>query len=90
MKCLKTNYSVFRYTEVTNRIRDLPLIYDLLNKLGQAGFSSTCSALPLIKSMFAVVVNFHGATPRKLDKLSEPQLEDIARLFSIFLAVSFG
>lgn len=48
-----------------------------------------CSALPLIKSMLSVIVNLHGATPRKFDKLSTTQLEDIARVFSLFFAVHF-
>jgi len=74
------------YTEVTNKIRGLPLIYDLLLKIGQKGFTNICSSLPLLKSMFAIVVNFHGATPSKFDKLNTPQLEDLARVFSLLLS----
>lgn len=71
---------------MTNKVRELPIIYDLLVQISQKGYVATCSALPLIKSMFAAIVNFHGTTPRKTEKLNVPQLEDIARIFSIFFS----
>ncbi|KAI6237253.1 Integrator complex subunit 5 [Aphelenchoides besseyi] len=77
------------YVEVMNRIRALPLVYDLMLWIAQSGYVGICSILPVIKSMFAVIVNFHGATPMKFERLNEKHLEDIARVITIFLVSDF-
>lgn len=59
---------------------------DLILLLAQNGYVALCTAIPLVKSMFAAIINLHGSTPKKFDAISSPQLEDIARLFSLFFA----
>ncbi|KAI6184992.1 hypothetical protein M3Y97_00656500 [Aphelenchoides bicaudatus] len=78
--------SVSEYTEIANKILALPLIYDLMLKIAQNGFEGMCRIIPLVKAMFAVVVNSYGSTSHKLGTSSTSQLEEIARFLSLFLA----
>ncbi|KAI6223657.1 hypothetical protein M3Y99_01440100 [Aphelenchoides fujianensis] len=78
--------NVALYVEIVQRIHALRLIPDLMLWLAPNGFLALCHLLPVLKAMFAVIVNTHGATPMKSSRLTAAQLERIAELFSILIA----
>ena len=91
--CISTAARIFffsfcRHSEVVQRMRSLTLSYDLLMLAARGGYASVCCAMSLIKSMLAVIINSHNATPLKTARLTSTQLEDIARVFSILMVVS--
>ncbi|CAD5225165.1 unnamed protein product [Bursaphelenchus okinawaensis] len=77
---------VIQYNNVYKKMEACPIAYELLLYFSEeATHTAVYNCMPLWKSILAVVTNQLGSTPRRTEKLSQQNLEDIAKVLAILL-----